>query len=332
MRRRRWGWRMTSIPTSATSSWRRATGCCSCRPGLAETHREAELDSKRWLWTARRRCRRSTGRRQGQQNCARAARRRRRPRLSLRHEDPRHRDVLRRDGDRRRRGRDGTCSPASSPRRSSCTRRTAASCRSWPRGSTCRRSSRCWTRRWRAQAARWTRSTRSRRRTGRGWPARCSSAGTSRRRWPTRYDKPLVPVNHLEGHIYAAWLDREERAEFPALVLIVSGGHSDVVLMEGARAVPPARARRWTTRPARRSTRWPGCWASASRAARRSTGSPAVRRRPTLRLPRARLDRPYDFSFSGLKTKVQQIVRGGEPAGHARSWPRPSRSPSSIRW
>ena len=44
---------------------------------------------------------------------------------------------------------------------------------------------------------------------------------------------PLVPVNHLEGHVYAAWLDREEGPEFPALVLIVSGGHSDVVLMEG---------------------------------------------------------------------------------------------------
>src|SRR3990170_6046246 len=44
---------------------------------------------------------------------------------------------------------------------------------------------------------------------------------------------PLVAVNHLEAHIYAAWLDREESPAFPLLALIVSGGHSDVVLMEG---------------------------------------------------------------------------------------------------
>jgi N6-L-threonylcarbamoyladenine synthase len=48
---------------------------------------------------------------------------------------------------------------------------------------------------------------------------------------------PLVPVNHLEGHIYAAWLESQSgeapvSPDFPVLVLIVSGGHSDVVLME----------------------------------------------------------------------------------------------------
>jgi N6-L-threonylcarbamoyladenine synthase len=47
-------------------------------------------------------------------------------------------------------------------------------------------------------------------------------------------------------------------------------------------------------------------------------GGPAIDRlaatagKPGLRLPRARLDQPYDFSFSGLKTKVQRIVRGEE--------------------
>src|SRR2546428_8219494 len=43
---------------------------------------------------------------------------------------------------------------------------------------------------------------------------------------------PLVAVNHLEGHIFAAWLDGDEAPRFPSLALIVSGGHSDVVLME----------------------------------------------------------------------------------------------------
>src|SRR3972149_4848831 len=44
---------------------------------------------------------------------------------------------------------------------------------------------------------------------------------------------PLIPVNHLEAHIYAAWLDGAEAPDFPLLCLIVSGGHSDVVLMDG---------------------------------------------------------------------------------------------------
>lgn len=43
---------------------------------------------------------------------------------------------------------------------------------------------------------------------------------------------PLAGVNHLEGHIYANFL-REEPPEFPLLNLVVSGGHSDLILMRG---------------------------------------------------------------------------------------------------
>jgi len=46
---------------------------------------------------------------------------------------------------------------------------------------------------------------------------------------------PITGVNHLEGHIYANWLtDRNAGApRFPLVCLIVSGGHSDLVLMKG---------------------------------------------------------------------------------------------------
>jgi N6-L-threonylcarbamoyladenine synthase len=49
---------------------------------------------------------------------------------------------------------------------------------------------------------------------------------------------PLIGVNHLEGHIYASWLmDREsspaESPGFPLACLIASGGHTDLILMEG---------------------------------------------------------------------------------------------------
>jgi N6-L-threonylcarbamoyladenine synthase len=120
---------------------------------------------------------------------------------------------------------------------------------------------------------------------------------------------PLVPVNHLEGHIYAAWLDREEGPEFPALVLIVSGGHSDVVLMERhgcyrrlGQTVDDAAGEAFD-----KVARLLGLGFPGGPAIDRLTQGTA---NPKLRLPRARLDRPYDFSFSGLKTKVQRIVRG----------------------
>lgn len=44
-------------------------------------------------------------------------------------------------------------------------------------------------------------------------------------------DKPLIAVNHLEGHIYANFLHRPD-LEFPLLCLVASGGHSDLVLIE----------------------------------------------------------------------------------------------------
>lgn len=51
-------------------------------------------------------------------------------------------------------------------------------------------------------------------------------------------DLPLIGVNHLEGHIYAAWLDAaglapSEAPGFPLACLVASGGHTDLVLMEG---------------------------------------------------------------------------------------------------
>ena len=42
--------------------------------------------------------------------------------------------------------------------------------------------------------------------------------------------KPLVPVHHLEGHIYSAFIDREP--EYPFIALIVSGGHTELVVVE----------------------------------------------------------------------------------------------------
>ncbi len=125
---------------------------------------------------------------------------------------------------------------------------------------------------------------------------------------------PLVPVNHLEGHIYAAWLDGDggpNRPEFPALALIVSGGHSDVVLVEGygrykrlGQTVDDAAGEAFDKVARLLGLGFPGGPAIDKLATTAGKSSP--------KLPRARLDGEYDFSFSGLKTKVQRIVRGEE--------------------
>jgi N6-L-threonylcarbamoyladenine synthase len=41
---------------------------------------------------------------------------------------------------------------------------------------------------------------------------------------------PLYGINHVEAHVYAAWLDTDDPPEFPLLALIASGGHSQIVL------------------------------------------------------------------------------------------------------
>jgi N6-L-threonylcarbamoyladenine synthase len=121
---------------------------------------------------------------------------------------------------------------------------------------------------------------------------------------------PLVAVNHLEGHVYAAWLEDAPRPRFPALCLIVSGGHTDLVLMTGH-----GRYRRLG------ETADDAAGEAFDKVARLMglgfPGGPEIERladgaAPAPRLPRAKLRRPYDFSFSGLKTKVLRLVRGQE--------------------
>ena len=46
------------------------------------------------------------------------------------------------------------------------------------------------------------------------------------------WNKPLLGINHIEGHIYSLWLTEDaDKITFPVLCLVVSGGHSDLLLM-----------------------------------------------------------------------------------------------------
>jgi N6-L-threonylcarbamoyladenine synthase len=121
---------------------------------------------------------------------------------------------------------------------------------------------------------------------------------------------PFVGVNHLEGHVYANWLYETEdvppEPAIPAVVLVVSGAHSDVVLMEGHRRF---RALGRTIDDAARllGLGFPG-GPVIERVAKQ--GDPNA-----FPLPRAAAVDRFDFSFSGLKTAVLRLVRELEKKG-----------------
>jgi N6-L-threonylcarbamoyladenine synthase len=129
---------------------------------------------------------------------------------------------------------------------------------------------------------------------------------------------PFIGVNHLEGHIYASWLTRydpEEAPGFPLACLIASGGHTDLVLMEGhGRYKLVGR------------TRDDAAGEAFDKAARilglGFPGGPEIQRvsqdaSGEERLPRAWLKDTHDFSFSGVKTALLHLAqaKGVYPAG-----------------
>ena len=126
------------------------------------------------------------------------------------------------------------------------------------------------------------------------------------------HDLPLVGVNHLEGHLYAAWLldpGEPERPEppFPLVALVVSGGHTFLVEMTDHLAyrllgetVDDAAGEAFDKAGRLLGLGYPGGPAIAAAAA-------SARRRAAV-LPRAWLGETFDFSFSGLKTALRRMV------------------------
>ena len=124
--------------------------------------------------------------------------------------------------------------------------------------------------------------------------------------------KPLVGVNHLEGHVFAAWLldpGEEERdpPPFPLVALVVSGGHTFLVEMRAAgdyrllgETVDDAAGEAFDKVGRLLGLGYPG-GPAVSKAAERAT-------RRDLVFPRAWLGDSYDFSFSGLKTAARRRI------------------------
>lgn len=112
------------------------------------------------------------------------------------------------------------------------------------------------------------------------------------------WNKPIVPINHLVGHIYA------NQIKFPAIVLIVSGGHTELVLMTD-----------------HGKFKWLGgtkddaageCFDKCARILNLGyPGGPAIEKNAiagNITLPRPMINtKDFDFSFSGLKTAVANL-------------------------
>jgi N6-L-threonylcarbamoyladenine synthase len=126
------------------------------------------------------------------------------------------------------------------------------------------------------------------------------------------WNLPLIGVNHLEAHLYANWIDEgsgREPPPFPLLGLIVSGGHTDLVLMEEhgrlrriGRTRDDAAGEAFDKVARLLGLGFPGGPAIEHTAATASAPS-------QVRLPRAWLGASDDFSFSGLKTAVLHVTR-----------------------
>jgi N6-L-threonylcarbamoyladenine synthase len=124
---------------------------------------------------------------------------------------------------------------------------------------------------------------------------------------------PLIGVNHLEAHLYSIWLVEDEpEPEFPLLALIVSGGHSELILMRDhltyerlGGTLDDAAGEAFDKVARLLGLGYPGGPAIQAAA---ETGDPKA-----FKFPRAWLQDSWDFSFSGLKTAVLREVRSQQP-------------------
>jgi N6-L-threonylcarbamoyladenine synthase len=132
---------------------------------------------------------------------------------------------------------------------------------------------------------------------------------------------PLIGVNHLEGHIYSAWVypasayppGRTLPAEpqFPLVALLVSGGHTELILMTDhlqyqhlGKTQDDAAGEAFDKVARLIGLSYPG-GPSIQLAA--EGGNPKA-----FNFPRAKMDNIWDFSFSGIKTAVLRTVKGLE--------------------
>lgn len=126
------------------------------------------------------------------------------------------------------------------------------------------------------------------------------------------YKKPLIKVNHLIGHVYANALENE--LKFPLLALVVSGGHTELVIMKDDYKFEKLGA-----------TLDDAIGEAYDKVARildiPYPGGPGIEKlalegEPSYDLPKPVLDETYNFSYSGLKSSVINLVHNEMQRGN----------------
>lgn len=128
-------------------------------------------------------------------------------------------------------------------------------------------------------------------------------------------DCPILGVNHMEAHLMAVMLE-EERPEFPFITLLVSGGHTQLVLAKAfgeyellGQSLDDAVGEAFDKTAKLMGLPYPG----GPHLAKMAEGGDPKR----FKFPRPMLDRPgLDFSFSGIKTKALLTIEGHSEADY----------------
>lgn len=126
------------------------------------------------------------------------------------------------------------------------------------------------------------------------------------------YDKPLIKVNHLIGHIYANKIDN--KMEFPVLALVISGGHTELIKMTGdyefeklGETEDDAIGEAFDKVARVIGLPYPG-GPNIEKLAREGSD--------TYKLPKPVMDDTYNFSYSGLKSSVINLVNNERQRGN----------------
>lgn len=134
-------------------------------------------------------------------------------------------------------------------------------------------------------------------------------------------DLPLIGVNHLEAHIYSAWLQGNQQnnwvtPSFPVMALLVSGGHTELNLMTGhltyqklGGTVDDAAGEAFDKVARLLHLGYPG-GPSVQKAAEGGISQSIV-------MPRAKMEGTWNFSFSGIKTAVLRFIKKIEEDGQS---------------
>ena len=128
-----------------------------------------------------------------------------------------------------------------------------------------------------------------------------------------QFHKPLVPVNHMTGHIYANRFALDHDLKFPLLALVISGGHTQLVWMENewdfkviGTTQDDAIGEAYDKVSLVLGTGYPGG---------PIMDKMAKEGKPHYTLPTPKVHGKYDYSFSGLKTAVLQLIQREEKKG-----------------